>query len=78
MYKRRGTRSKVCPFKADCKLVEQIDYKNPEFLRRFITDRGRIVPRRISGVSARYQRILAREIKRSRAIALVPYAAMGE
>ena len=60
---------------ADPKLVEQLDYKNPEFLRRFITDRGRIVPRRISGVSAYYQRRLARELKRARAIALLPYAA---
>jgi small subunit ribosomal protein S18 len=78
MYKRRGTRKKVCPFGADPKLIEQLDYKNPELLRRFITDRGRIVPRRISGVSAKWQRVLAREIKRARAIALVPYASMGD
>ncbi len=70
-----GGRRKVCPFKADPKLVTQLDYKNPEFLRRFISDRGRIVPRRISGVSAYYQRRLARELKRARAVALLPYAA---
>ncbi len=75
VQKRRGGRRKVCPFKADPKLVPQLDYKNPEFLRRYITDRGRIVPRRISGVSAFYQRRLARELKRARAIALLPYAA---
>ncbi len=75
LEKRKGGRRKVCPFMADPKLVEQLDYKNPEFLRRFITDRGRIVPRRISGVSAFYQRRLARELKRARAIALLPYAA---
>ena len=73
--KGRGRR-KVCPFKADKKLIEQLDYKNPEFLRRFITDRGRMVPRRISGVSAFYQRRLAQEIKRARAIAFLPYAAI--
>ena len=75
LQKRKSGRRKVCPFQADPKLVEQLDYKNPEFLRRFITDRGRIVPRRISGVSAYYQRRLARELKRARAIALLPYAA---
>lgn len=75
LQKRKGRRRKVCPFMADPKLVEQLDYKNPEFLRRFITDRGRIVPRRISGVSAYYQRRLARELKRARAVALLPYAA---
>ncbi len=75
VQKRGGGRRKVCPFLADPKLVAQLDYKNPEFLRRFITDRGRIVPRRISGVSASYQRRIARELKRARAIALLPYAA---
>lgn len=74
MFK-RGGRRKVCPFLADPQLREQLDYKNPEVLKRFITDRGRIVPSRISGVSARYQRKLAREIKRARAVALIPYAA---
>jgi len=75
LEKSKGRRRKVCPFQADPKLVEQLDYKNPDFLRRFITDRGRIVPRRISGVSAYYQRRLARELKRARAVALLPYAA---
>jgi len=78
MRKRRPGRRKVCPFLADKNLAAQLDYKNPELLKRFITDRGRIVPRRISGVSAKYQRVLAREIKRARAIALLPYAADGE
>ncbi|MGM0574629.1 MAG: 30S ribosomal protein S18 [Myxococcota bacterium] len=72
--RRRGGRRKVCPFLADKKLADQLDYKNPDLLRRFVTDRGRIIPRRISGVSAFYQRKLAREIKRARAIALLPYA----
>lgn len=73
--KRRGRRRKVCPFLADKKLAEQLDFKNPELLRRFITERGRIVPRRISGVSAFYQRKLVTEIKRARMIALLPFAA---
>jgi small subunit ribosomal protein S18 len=55
-------------------LVGQLDYKNPELLKRFITDRGRIVPRRISGVCAYYQRKLSGEIKRARMLALLPYA----
>lgn len=75
MFKKRSAgRGKVCPFLADKQLAAQLDYKNPELLRRFITDRGRIVPRRISGVSAKYQRILTREIKRARSVALLPYA----
>lgn len=77
MKRRRRTRKKVCPFLADKELAAQLNYKNPDLLLRFITDRGRIVPRRISGVSARYQRKLAVEIKRARAIALLPYAQTG-
>lgn len=73
--KRRGGRRKVCPFQADAKTAEALDYKNVALLKRFVTDRGRIVPRRITGVSARYQRKLTREIKRARSIALLPYAA---
>ena len=73
--KQRARRGKVCPFRSNKELAAALDYKNSELLMRFITDRGRIVPRRISGVSAFYQRKLAREIKRARAIALLPYAA---
>ena len=65
-------RRKVDPFLADKDLV--IDYKNPEVLRRFISDRGKIVPSRISGVTATNQRKLSQAIKRARALALVPYA----
>ena len=78
MRRRRAGRRKVCPFIADKNLQKQLDYKNPELLKRFITDRGRIVPRRISGVSAKWQRALCREIKRARAIALLPYASIGD
>ncbi len=49
-----------------------IDYKRPEILRRFVTDSGKILPRRITGTSAKNQRRLIREIKRARYLALLP------
>lgn len=65
-------RKKVCRF---CTQNLKIDYKEPETLRRFITERGKILPRRITGTCAKHQRALAKEIKRARAIALLPYVA---
>jgi small subunit ribosomal protein S18 len=56
---------------ADKNLV--IDYKNPQLLKNFLTDRGKVVPARISGLTARQQRQLTRAIKRSRMLALLPY-----
>jgi small subunit ribosomal protein S18 len=50
-----------------------MDYKEPEALRQFITERGKIVPRRISGACAKHQRQLTTEIKRARNIALLPF-----
>ncbi|MBK7829223.1 30S ribosomal protein S18 [Nannocystis sp.] len=50
-----------------------IDYKNPQLLKSFLTDRGKIVPARISGVSARQQRQITRAVKRARMLALIPY-----
>jgi small subunit ribosomal protein S18 len=71
--KRRFTgRRKGCPFKSDPTLL--ISYKDPQMLRRYITERGKIMPGRVSGVSAKYQRKLAVEIKRARQLALLPYA----
>ncbi|VEN72650.1 30S ribosomal protein S18 [Candidatus Desulfarcum epimagneticum] len=64
-------RRKVCRFCADSSLV--IDYKNPKMFRYFITERGKIMPRRISGTCAKHQRSLSHAIKRARAIALLPY-----
>lgn len=69
----RKRRRKSCPFCADQTVV--IDYKDPKLLRRFITERGKIVPRRVSGVCARHQRGLALAIKRSRHIAFLPFLA---
>ena len=67
---RRGRR-KVCSFCVD--KVEKIDYKESGKLRRFITDRGKILPRRITGNCAKHQRQLTIAIKRARHIALLPY-----
>ncbi|MBH22853.1 MAG: 30S ribosomal protein S18 [Myxococcales bacterium] len=69
----RGGR-KVCPFKNNPELT--IDYKDVDLLKRFISPRGKILPRRITGVSAKYQRKLTRAIKRARQIALLPYVVM--
>lgn len=65
------SRPKVCQFCTD-KNVD-IDYKNTDLLRRYITDEGKIRPRRQTGTCARHQRAIAGEIKRARHIALLPY-----
>ncbi len=69
-----GTR-KSCRFSADPELVKLIDYKNVDFLKNFLTERGKILPSRISGNCARYQRAVAREIKKARTMALLSYIA---
>jgi small subunit ribosomal protein S18 len=71
--KRLFRRRKVCRFCADTGLA--IDYKDPRTLRFFTTERGKIIPRRVSGNCARHQRKLTTAIKRARTIALMPYAA---
>jgi len=63
-------RKKVCRF---CTQNLKADYKNPDGLRRFVTDRGKILPRRITGTCAKHQRELAREIKRARVLAYLPF-----
>ena len=57
---------------------KEVDYKNPGMLRKFVTERGKIIPRRISGASAAGQRELANAIKRARYLALLPYVANNE
>ncbi len=69
----RRPRRKVCAFCVD--KVEQIDYKDAAKLRRFITERGKILPRRISGNCAKHQRQVTVAIKRARNIALLPFTA---
>lgn len=63
-------RKKVCRF---CANKAKIDYKDADGLRRFTTERGKILPRRITGTCAKHQRRLALEIKRARAICLLPF-----
>lgn len=71
--KGRRPRKKVCTFCVD--KVDSIDYKDIAKLRRFITERGKILPRRISGNCAKHQRQVTVAIKRARNIALLPFTA---
>ncbi len=64
-------KKKSCPFKAAN--VKMIDYKDLETLFRFITEKGKILPRRVSGVSAYYQKQLVQAIKRARYMGLLPF-----
>jgi small subunit ribosomal protein S18 len=81
LYKKKNRRSgnnmpHGCRF---CQPAEQatnsIDYKNATFLRSFLTERGKILPSRISGVCCSHQRHLSKEIRKARSIALLPYSA---
>jgi small subunit ribosomal protein S18 len=74
--KRGFARRKVCRFCADKNVG--IDYKDPQTLKYFITDRGKIIPRRISGNCAKHQRKVGTAIKRSRMIALMPFTVTGK
>ena len=67
----RRSRRKVCAFCAD--KVEHIDYKDTGRLRKFVSERGKILPKRMSGNCAKHQRELTIAIKRSRHVALLPY-----
>ena len=67
----RRSKKKVCMFCVD--KVESIDYKDTAKLRRYVSERGKIVPRRISGNCAKHQRQLTTAIKRARQIALLPF-----
>lgn len=69
--RRRGGKRKMCRFCADSELV--IDYKDSASLRYFISDRGKLVPRRISGNCAKHQREITLAVKRARNVALMPY-----
>lgn len=68
---RRFQRKKVCRFTKEG--VVYIDYKNYRLLRDFLTERGKIMPRRITGISAKHQRMLTQAIKRARHMALLPF-----
>jgi small subunit ribosomal protein S18 len=66
-------RKKVCKFTVE--KIDTISYRDVRLLQQFVSDRGKIIPRRLSGTSAPFQRKLTRAIKQARAIALLPYAA---
>ncbi|MCP4359883.1 MAG: 30S ribosomal protein S18 [Chloroflexi bacterium] len=68
---RKSTRKKVCAFCVD--RTKHIDYKQPDVLQRYMNEYGRIRPRRQTGTCAKHQRALAKAIKRSRHIALLPF-----
>lgn len=65
-------RKKFCRFTAEG--IEEIDYKDVNLLKNYIMENGKIVPSRITGTSARYQRQLSRAVKRARYLALLPYS----
>ncbi len=64
-------KKKYCRFKKNG--IKYVDYKDPEFLKRFLNEQGKILPRRITGTSLKYQRKVSQAIKRARQIALLPY-----
>ena len=64
---------KICPFKENKDLVKMINYKEYKFLRKFLTEQGKIIAAYVRGVSAKYQRRISQEIKIARNIALLPY-----
>ena len=75
-FRRYVARPKICQFCADKNAV--IDYKSADFLRRFVTEDGKIRPRRQTGTCAKHQRELATAIKRARHLALLPFSFTGE
>ena len=68
---RNFRRKRYCRFTAEG--IKEIDYKDLDILRQYVTETGKIVPSRITGTSARYQRQLATAVKRARYLALLPY-----
>jgi len=73
-YSRRPPPKKFCRFCSDANL--KIDFKDAVLLREFVTERGKIMPRRINGLCAKHQRELSSAIKRARMLALLPYTTL--
>ena len=69
-----GGRRKLLPDE----IFQKVDYKNPQVLRSFVTDRGKMIPRRITGASARQQRVITRAVRRARMLALLPFSVTGD
>ena len=77
-FRRQASKAKKhCRFCASSEQTSNIDYKNSAFLRGFLTERGKILPSRISGNCCLHQRSLSREIRKSRTMALLPYCSFG-
>ncbi len=72
-FKKQKPRKKVCYFTKN--KITYIDYKDVDLLKRFVSANGKIIPRRVTGTSAKYQRMLATAIKRAREMALLPFVA---
>ena len=68
---RNARRNKYCRFKKNG--IKYIDYKDPNFLLKFVNEQGKILPRRITGTSVKYQKKVSTAIKRARHLALLPY-----
>ena len=66
-------KKKFCRFRKN--RIKYIDYKDPEFLKKFVNEQGKILPRRLTGTSLKYQRKVAVAVKRARHLALLPYVA---
>lgn len=64
-------KKKYCRFKRAG--IKYVDYKDPEFLKKFLNEQGKILPRRITGTSLKFQRKVAQAVKRARSLALLPY-----
>lgn len=64
-------KKKYCRFKKN--RIRYIDYKDPEFLKKFLNEQGKILPRRLTGTSLKYQRKVAQAVKRARHLSLLPY-----
>jgi len=77
-FRKQTSKSKKhCRFCANAENVLGIDYKNAAFLKGFLTERGKILPSRISGNCCKHQRYLAKEIRKARTIALLAYCSSG-
>ncbi len=78
---RRGGKGRGGPIRKKLlseEIFSKVDYKNPQVLRAFVTDRGKMIPRRISGASARQQRVISTAVRRARMLALLPFSVTGD
>lgn len=80
LHKKRNRKSatgapKTCRFCNNADQLPWIDYKNSVFLKSFLTERGKILPSRISGICCKHQRTLSAQIRKARTVALLPYSA---